>query len=104
MDEDAILKRYARDISRMIGKSVSEADYPRLARQKGWEGTPEVRLVIGADGHLKNVLIASGSGYEVLDERAVEMVKRVRLPRIPSVFRARQFSITVPIAFILRKQ
>jgi TonB family protein len=103
IDEDAALKRYARDVSRIIGKSTSESDYPQLARQNGWEGTPEVRLVIGADGRVKNVLIATGSDYAILDERAVEMVKQVPLPKIPSVFREREFSITVPIAFTLRK-
>jgi TonB family protein len=103
IDENAVLKRYARDISRIIGKSTSESDYPKLARENGWEGTPEVRLVIGADGHVKNVLIATGSDYAILDERAVEIVRQVQLPKIPSVLRAREFSITVPIAFTLQK-
>ena len=104
VDEDAALKRYAHDISRIVGKSVSERDYPRLARQKGWEGTSDVRLTVGSDGNVKSVEIVTGSGYEVLDQRAVDMVKQVRLPKIPAVFRAREFSVTVPIAFILRKQ
>jgi protein TonB len=103
-DEDAVLKRFAQDISRSIGKSVSEHDYPRLARQSGWEGTPDVRLTIGSDGKLKSVEIATGSGHEVLDQHAIEMVKRIRLPKIPSAFREREFTVVVPIAFILKKQ
>ena len=89
--------------SRISTSPGPRSSYPKLARENGWEGTSEVRLVIGADGHVKHVLIATGSDYAILDERAIEMVKQMLLPKIPPVLRAREFSITVPIAFTLRK-
>ncbi len=70
--------------------------------QKGWQGTAEIRLQIGADGKVKNVLVGRSSGYELLDQRAVELVKQMRLPNVPSAFRAREFTVTVPITFALK--
>jgi protein TonB len=102
VDENALLRRFADEISRVLGKSVSEHDYPRLARQNGWQGTAEVRLQIGADGKIKDVLLGRSSGYELLDQRAVELVRRSPLPKVPAAFRAREFSVTVPITFALR--
>jgi protein TonB len=102
VDENALLRRFADEISRSLGKSVSERDYPRLARQKGWQGTAEIRLQIGADGKVKNVLVGRSSGYELLDQRAVELVRQIRLPNVPSAFRAREFTVTVPITFALK--
>lgn len=102
VDENALLRRFAGEISRILGKSVSERDYPLLARQSGWQGTAEVRLQIGADGKVKNVLVGRSSGYDLLDQRAVEMVRQIRLPNVPLAFRAREFTVTIPITFALK--
>jgi protein TonB len=102
VDENAVLRRFADEISRVLGKSVSERDYPRLARQQNWQGTTEVRLQIGSDGKVKDVVVGRTSGYELLDQRAIELVKHLRLPKIPSAFRQREFTVTVPITFALR--
>ena len=40
---------------RIVGKVVSERDYPRLARDRGWQGSTMVRVEIGPDGLLKGV-------------------------------------------------
>ena len=101
VDESAQLRRFSDEISRVLGKPVPDRDYPRLARQKGWQGTAEVRLQIGADGKVKNALVGRSSGYEVLDQRAVELIKQILLPNVPSAFRAREFSVTVPVTFAL---
>jgi protein TonB len=102
VDENALLRRFADEISRVLGKSVSERDYPHLARKNGWHGTAEIRLQIGADGKVKNVLVGRSSGYELLDEKAVVLVKRIRTPNVPSAFRAREFTVAVPITFALK--
>jgi protein TonB len=101
-DEDAAIRRFAREISRALGKEMSEQDYPRLARDRGWQGTAELRLQIGTDGKLKNVSVLNSSGYEVLDQRAIEKVNGLRMPRVPSEIRARAFTVRIPIKFALR--
>jgi protein TonB len=81
---------------------MSEQDYPRLARDRGWQGTAELRLQIGSDGKLKNVSVLNSSGYEVLDQRAIEKVNSLRMPRVPAEIRSRAFTVRIPIKFALR--
>jgi protein TonB len=102
-DEDAALKRFTQDIWRIVGKVVSERDYPRLARDRGWEGLTKVRVEIGSDGLLKKVTVTRSSGFPVLDDRAVAKMQEIKLPNIPDELRERAFSVDVPFRFSLRK-
>jgi protein TonB len=87
-----------------VGKRVVGArDYPRLALQKGWEGTARIRVELGRDGKVRTVALSQGSGYEVLDDRALEIVKRVRVPPVPPELIGREFSVDFPIAFKIPK-
>jgi protein TonB len=49
--------------------------YPTSARKNGWEGKVLLRVVIGADGHLAEVKVEQSSGYEALDNAAIETVR-----------------------------
>jgi protein TonB len=51
--------------------------YPRFARLQGWEGKVVVRAVIREDGHLAEHSVVEGSGYHVLDQEALDLVKQV---------------------------
>jgi protein TonB len=101
-DEDAALRRFQQEIVRIVGKVVSERDYPRLAKERGWEGSPLIRVEIGEDGKLRLVDVAKSSGFPLLDERAASKIKEIRLPKIPEEFRDRTFSVDVPFKFSLR--
>jgi TonB family protein len=101
-DADAI-SRFALEIQSRVGRLVKErgdAAYPRLARERRWEGTSHVRVEFGAGGVVKNILVNTGSGYAVLDQRAVEMVKEV-MPKVPDDLRGRDFTVRFPIVFKL---
>lgn len=50
--------------------------YPRVARMNGWQGKVVLRVVIKDDGHLHDVLIVKSSGFDALDQAAVEAVRR----------------------------
>ncbi len=52
--------------------------YPRVAREKGWEGEVLVRIAITADGAVRSATVERSSGYDVLDRAAVEAVLRWR--------------------------
>jgi TonB family protein len=101
-DEEAALRRFTQDVLRIVGKVNSERDYPRLARDRGWQGSTMVRIGIGADGLLKAVTVTRSSGYSVLDDRAVSKILEIRLPNIPDELRERAFSVDVPFTFRLR--
>lgn len=79
--------------------------YPRVAMDNNWEGRAVVRLVIGANGMTKALTIASGSGHEVLDKQALDMIQKAK-PRvqIPAALRGREFTIEIPVIYDLKDQ
>jgi len=76
--------------------------YPAIAMEKGWQGRVEVRMVIGANGMVASALIKTSSGHEVLDNQALDMLKKGKTTvPIPAGLRGREFSIDVPVIFNL---
>lgn len=90
---------YALQLSREIGKDQT---YPSRAQLLGWQGTAEVLVRIGVDANIKDVSIAQSSGYDLLDEEAMQKVRRAKaLPAPPVGFEGREFTVLVPIVFKL---
>jgi protein TonB len=76
--------------------------YPTIAMEKGWQGRVDVHMVIGANGMLVNASIKTGSGHEILDNQALDMLKKGKMTvEIPASLRGREFSIDVPVIFNL---
>ncbi len=50
-------------------------DYPYEAQREGITGQLTLRFQISRDGNLMNVKLINGSGYNVLDEAALQAVK-----------------------------
>lgn len=76
--------------------------YPAIAMEKGWQGRVEVRMLIGANGMVINASIKTSSGHEVLDNQALDMLKKGKTTvPIPVALRGREFSIDVPVIFNL---
>ncbi len=77
--------------------------YPAQAMEKGWQGRVEVRLVIGADGVIQAAIVKTSSGYRILDDQAMDMVKRGKpLTQIPPALRGREFTVDIPVIFDLQ--
>ncbi|HEY6241788.1 MAG TPA: energy transducer TonB [Burkholderiales bacterium] len=77
--------------------------YPVQAMERGWQGRVEIRLIIGADGRIKNVLIKRSSNYPILDDQALDMVKKGKpMAQIPPALRGREFTVDVPVIFELQ--
>jgi protein TonB len=49
--------------------------YPRVAREKGYEGTVYLRVLVRADGRVEQLAVERSSGYEILDRAAADSVK-----------------------------
>jgi protein TonB len=76
--------------------------YPAIAMEKGWQGRVEVHMVIGANGMIASASIKTGSGHDILDNQALDMLKKGKtLVPIPTSLRGREFSIDVPVIFNL---
>ena len=79
--------------------------YPRLAIDNNWEGQAEIRMVVGADGGIASISIRSPSGFEVLDQQALEMIRKAKpLAPIPPALRGKAFTIDVPVVFSLKEE
>jgi protein TonB len=55
---------------------LANLHYPMLARRKGWSGKVEVAFLIKPDGQVSELRIQTSSGYSVLDEQALEAIRR----------------------------
>ena len=61
-----------------VGCIVPQPDYPRRAKRLQQEGNVLVRLVISPEGRLIRHDIARSSGYDALDQAAIEAVAQAR--------------------------
>lgn len=55
---------------------TSRLAYPPMARKMGWKGQVTVRFAVEEDGSVSGIKILSGSGYGMLDNNAVETIRR----------------------------
>jgi len=50
--------------------------YPRLARERGWEGAARLRIEVLANGLAGQIEVVRSSGHRILDEVSVETVRQ----------------------------
>lgn len=55
---------------------LARLDYPTLARRRGWSGKVDVAFLIAPDGNVSDVRVETSSGFPVLDDQALEAVRR----------------------------
>lgn len=77
--------------------------YPRIAQENNWQGRVELRLTVGAGGGITSLAVKSGTGYAVLDQHALDMLRRAQ-PKtpLPAGLRGREFTLEVPVVFGLK--
>lgn len=78
--------------------------YPALARERGWEGIVRVELSwrAGVPGAL--VSMAESCGHGMLDEQAVEMLRRAAAQTpLPASLQGHSFSMVLPVEFSLNQ-
>jgi protein TonB len=78
--------------------------YPRVAMDNNWEGTAEIRMVIGADGMIASLVVRKGSGHEILDQEALQWLRKAKpLAPIPPALRGKTFTVDIPVIFNLKE-
>ena len=79
--------------------------YPPLARERGWEGTVEVAVLLYAAVPRPEVKLVRTSGRELLDTQALEMLAQaVRVAELPQGLRGRDLRIDLPVRFSLEDE
>lgn len=76
-------------------------EYPLRARQRHWEGRVLLRVYVTADGQAQQVVLQMSSGHEMLDESALEAVKKWRFVPAKRGDNAEASWVSVPIVFRL---
>lgn len=76
--------------------------YPRLARQRGWEGLVSLQVRVSALGEVEEVWVESSSGHAVLDQAALNAVGKWRFRPAREGLQAVSGVARVPIEFRLR--
>jgi len=88
----------------MVKQRIEQARrYPLWAKKQGFEGVVSLKFAILSNGTAKNIKTLSSSGYETLDQAAVQAIKRVgRFPPIPDRMNTTQIQMEVAIVFKLK--
>ena len=75
---------------------------PKIAQMRGWQGTVIADLEIDTKGAVISINIKKSSTYEVLDNEALEMIRKASpFPAPPESLRGKNFNVLVPISFKL---
>ena len=91
------------DYSSLLAAAIAKyKQYPKIAQMRGWQGLIIIELQLNPQGGVIYSQIKKSSGYDVLDQEALEMIKRASpFPQPPEALRSKNFTVLVPISFKL---
>ena len=82
---------------------IQEAlNYPPTARRRGLGGTVQLEIDLLPTGKVASVVILSSSSHAVLDEAALDTLRRLSPDPFPAGLPSRLLRIRLPIVFELR--
>ena len=77
--------------------------YPTLAQRQGWQGRVLLGFSVEADGVIRNIHVAAGSGYPILDTSAVAALSRVpHLYEASDWLQGSRLEMQLPVIFRLQ--
>jgi protein TonB len=76
--------------------------YPHIARANRWEGLVVLQAVIDGSGQLLDLKVAESSGYAVLDQDAMDVLKRSCPLHLKHSLGKPQVELRIPISYKLR--
>ncbi|MFA6449789.1 MAG: TonB family protein [bacterium] len=102
VDLNAVRMAYARAVRERI-ESLKE--YPQGARRRGQEGVASVQFTLNRNGSVSGVSIAKTSGYDSLDNAALDAVRKAApFQPIPKELDRDEFALRVSIVFKLNQE
>jgi len=98
----SILQAYLTEVFKKID---SRKEYPRMAVRLGQEGKVDVEFSITSDGKAEEIHIRKGSGFRLLDESAMEAIRKASpFPPIPESLKQQKISVSITLLFTLSSQ
>ncbi len=93
------LLEYAGVIQKRILENLT---YPSLAKESGFQGALKLSLFLSYRGELLDLKVKESSGYELLDENAINVAKAIGIyPPFPASINLKDVWIDVPILYNL---
>ncbi|EQB14985.1 energy transducer TonB [Sphingobium lactosutens] len=87
---------------RVLARLEKFRRYPGSARSARQQGVVYIRFRLGRDGHVLSSALVRSSGYTVLDQAALETLRRAGpMPKIPAD-RPDEVELSVPIEFYMK--
>ena len=93
---------YAPYLQRFRHRVEESIHYPLAARRQGLSGTVELDVLLEPSGHVAAARVAASSSHAVLDEAALQAVKRLSAEPFPELLPRRPLRIRLPFAFELQ--
>ena len=94
-----ITDSYTNQLTKAIAK---QKKYPKIAQMRQWQGEVLLNIEIDPQGNLVKIDILEESRYKILNNEAIDMVKRASpFPQPPEELRLKNFTVLVPISFKL---
>ena len=97
------LTQHLESYSSLLANAIAKyKQYPKIAQMRGWQGTVIADLEIDSKGTVISIKIKKSSTYEVLDNEALEMIRKASpFPAPPESLWGKNFNVLVPISFKL---
>jgi protein TonB len=86
----------------LLGRINELKSYPHLARINHWEGKVVLRAVIRDDGEVIMIDVQESSGRSILDNDAMETLRRASPLKLERPLGKPQVAILMPISYSLR--
>src|SRR5213592_509675 len=88
-------------LGRLRARVQQSLRYPLAARRRGLSGTVNVEIIIRPDGAISAVAVADSSSHAVLDDAAVETIRRLAPEPFPPNVPPRTLRVRLPVVFAL---
>lgn len=89
-------------VKALLGRLDQLKNYPHLARTNHWEGKVVLRAVIKDDGQVLMIDVHESSGRLILDNDAIETLRRASPLKLDHPLGKPQVAILMPISYSLR--
>jgi protein TonB len=89
-------------VKALLGRLDQLKNYPHLARINHWEGKVVLRAVIKDDGQVLMIDVHESSGRLILDNDAIETLRRASPLKLDHPLGKPQVAILMPISYALR--
>ena len=97
LQNDDVLNDYILRIQRMIFRAL---DYPRLAKEAGWQGAVKLKLHLNYKGEVVEVRVAESSGYNFFDNSVLEVTKSLSpFPPFPPGVDIEDLWVDIPVVY-----